>query len=67
MHQVAMKSCTTPSDRAEISQAIQLLGRHRKNAEMQRLGRAGSSLPTVEEAYEALSAPHDAVDDGLVL
>jgi ubiquitin carboxyl-terminal hydrolase 25/28 len=67
MHQVAMKSCTNPADRAEISQAIELIGRHRKNSEMQRLGRSGKTILTVEEAYEALSAPQDAVDDGLIL
>jgi ubiquitin carboxyl-terminal hydrolase 25/28 len=67
MHQIAMQSCTNSSDRAEISQAVQLLGRHRKNAEMQRLGRSGAAIPSVVEAYEALNAPHDAVDDGLVL
>lgn len=67
MHQIAMKSCTNPTDRAEISQAIELIGRHRRNSEMQRLGRSGQSVLTVNEAYEALNAPQDAVDDGLIL
>ena len=67
MHRIAVQSCTTPSDKAEMARALELIGRHRNNSTMRRLGGSGSSLMSLEEAYAALSAPPDSIDDGLIM
>jgi ubiquitin carboxyl-terminal hydrolase 25/28 len=67
MHRIAVQSCTNPSDKAEMGQALELIGRERNNAMMRRLGGSGGSLLSLEEAYAALSAPADSIDDGLIM
>jgi ubiquitin carboxyl-terminal hydrolase 25/28 len=67
MHRVAVQSTTDPSEKAMMGQALDLIGRHRSNQTMRRLGGSGQSLMSVEEAYAALSAPSDSIDDGLIM
>jgi ubiquitin carboxyl-terminal hydrolase 25/28 len=50
-----------------MGQALELIGRERNNAMMRRLGGSGGSLLSLEEAYAALSAPADSIDDGLIM
>jgi ubiquitin carboxyl-terminal hydrolase 25/28 len=67
MHRVAVQSVSNPADKAEMAQALEIIGKHRKNHTMRRLGGSGQSLMSVEEAYAALSAPADSIDDGLIM
>lgn len=67
MHRVAVQSVSDPDEKATMGFALDLIGRHRKNDQMRRLGGSGKSLMSVEEAYAALSAPSDSIDDGLIM
>lgn len=67
MHRVAVQSALDSKDKAFMCLALDLIGRHRKNHDMRRLGGSGQSLMSVEEAYAALSAPADSIDDGLIM
>jgi ubiquitin carboxyl-terminal hydrolase 25/28 len=67
MHRVAVQSVSDPHEKILIGLALDLIGRHRKNAQMRRLGASGKSMMSVEEAYAALSAPSDSIDDGLIM
>nr|ODN88380.1 hypothetical protein L203_02993 [Cryptococcus depauperatus CBS 7841] len=67
MHKNAIQACTSPSQRLEINQALVLIGKERGNDEIKAMGEKGQTVVSVEEAYEALSAPRDAVDDGLMM
>lgn len=67
MHREATQKAADQQDRQEISSALAIIGKHRKNAMMVRFGESGQSLMTVDEAYAALSAPKDSIDDGLIM
>ena len=67
MHRVAVQSVSDPYEKTLMGLALDLIGRHRKNNQMRRLGASGKSLMSVEEAYAALSAPSDSIDDGLIM
>lgn len=67
MHREATQKASNQQDRQEISSALATIGKHRRNAMMVRFGESGQSLMTVEEAYAALSAPKDSIDDGLIM
>ena len=67
MHRVAVQSTSDQNEKSMMGQALDLIGRHRKNEQMRRLGGSGKSLMSVEEAYAALSAPSDSIDDGLIM
>ena len=55
------------SERREISQALIIIGRDRGSKEMQDLGESGESFMSLEDAYAALSAPRNSIDDGLIM
>lgn len=67
MHREASQKAANHQDRQEISLALAVIGKHRKNAMMVRFAESGQSLMTVDEAYAALSAPKDSIDDGLIM
>lgn len=67
MHREALQGAHDPAQRTALGQALQIVGRHRKNSAMQRLGSSGQSIMSVDEAYAALSAPRESVDDGLIM
>lgn len=67
MHREANQRATNPSERAEVSQALKLIGKHRKDSMMERLGGSGQTVMSVDEAFSALSAPRDSIDDGLIM
>lgn len=67
IHKTSMKAAITSADKTAISKALILLGRYRKNDVMRQLGESGQTTLSVDEAYAALSAPRDAVDDGLIM
>jgi ubiquitin carboxyl-terminal hydrolase 25/28 len=67
MHREATQRALNQEERQEIASALVTIGRHRKNAMMVRFGESGQSLMTVDEAYAALSAPKDSIDDGLIM
>lgn len=67
MHRVAVQSVSDPADKTAMDQALELIGRNRMNGTMRRLGKSGQSLMSLEEAYAALSAPPDSIDDGLIM
>lgn len=67
MHKKATQAAANQTERNELSQALALIGKHRGSAEMRRMGESGQTMMSVEDAYAALSAPRDAVDDGLIM
>lgn len=67
MHREATQKAGNQQEIKEISSALAVIGKHRKNAMMVRFGESGQSLMTVDEAYAALSAPKDSIDDGLIM
>ncbi|EIW70776.1 hypothetical protein TREMEDRAFT_68214 [Tremella mesenterica DSM 1558] len=67
MHKKTMQASSSASDRAEISAALVLIGRERRSENIQQIGRGGQTFISVEDAYSALSAPRDCIDDGLVM
>ena len=67
MHRQASQQASTQQEKQELSTALATIGKHRKNAMMVRFGESGKSLMTVDEAYAALSAPKDSIDDGLIM
>lgn len=67
MHRDSTQRAGNPSERAEVSQALKMIGIHRKNSMMERLGGTGQSIMSVDEAFSALSAPRDSIDDGLIM
>ena len=66
LHKAAMTSATS-SEKAELCKALTLIGLSRHSVIMQRLGNSGQTILTVDEAYSALSAPKDSIDDGLIM
>jgi ubiquitin carboxyl-terminal hydrolase 25/28 len=67
MHKQAMKNAKSPADRSAVSEAITIIGTSRNNEVMKEYGRTGQTMITVEDAYQALSAPMESVDDGLIM
>lgn len=67
MHREATQKASNQQERQELSSALATIGKHRKNGMMVRFGESGQSLMSVDEAYAALSAPKDSIDDGLIL
>lgn len=67
LHKSAMKSATSPAERLEISEALKLIGRARKSEAMQKMAENGQTMLSVAEAYAALSAPNDSIDEGLIM
>ena len=67
LHRKAMQTATSATERAEIGQALLLIGRARNSETMKRLGGSGQTFLSVDEAYRALSAPKNSIDDGLIM
>ncbi|ORY34116.1 hypothetical protein BCR39DRAFT_518545 [Naematelia encephala] len=67
MHKNAMQATTSQAERGEVSRALALIGQHRHSQALIKMGESGRTAISVDEAYSALSAPRDAVDDGLIL
>ena len=53
--------------RRDLSQALLLIGRERESETMQQIGRSGETFLSVDDAYAALSAPKESIDDGLIM
>ncbi|ORX36800.1 hypothetical protein BD324DRAFT_627205 [Kockovaella imperatae] len=66
LHKKACMAATT-AERREISQALVLIGRDRDSQELQDLGKSGETFMSLDDAYAALSAPRDSIDDGLIM
>ncbi|KAK8864283.1 hypothetical protein IAR55_001529 [Kwoniella newhampshirensis] len=67
LHKRAVQTATSTQEKQDLARALVLLGRERNSDLMKRLGGSGQALISVDEAYAALSAPRDAVDDGLIM
>jgi ubiquitin carboxyl-terminal hydrolase 25/28 len=67
VHKSAMGNTTSAAERQRLSEALVLIGKARGSATMQRLGEGGQTSLSVDEAYAALSAPRDSIDDGLIM
>jgi ubiquitin carboxyl-terminal hydrolase 25/28 len=67
LHKTAVQAATSSREKQEIFNALKLIGRHRRSDEILELANGGKTLMTVSVAYEALSCPMDAVDDGLIM
>jgi ubiquitin carboxyl-terminal hydrolase 25/28 len=67
LHKKAVQASSSPAERPEIAQALTLIGRERNSEVMRRLGRSGQTHLSVDEAYAALSAPRNSIDDGLIM
>lgn len=67
LHKTAIQATTTAAQRSELAQALTLLGRERDSEVMKRLGGSGQTFLSVDEAYAALSAPKQSIDDGLIM
>ncbi|WVQ72603.1 hypothetical protein IAR50_002161 [Cryptococcus sp. DSM 104548] len=67
MHKTAIQACTSPSARQDVNKALAKIGKARESTMMQDMAEKGQTTVSVQEAYEALSAPRDAVDDGLIM
>lgn len=66
LHKKAMTASST-SEKPEISRALVLIGKSRNSELMQKLGHSGQTILSVDDAYQALSAPRDSIDDGLIM
>lgn len=67
LHKKAMQAAPNQSERNDLSAALTLLGRERESDEMRKMGESGQTIMSVDDAYAALSAPRNAVDDGLIM
>lgn len=67
MHREATQKAGNPEQKQGLSSALAIIGKHRKNRMMVRFGETGQSLMTLDEAFAALSAPKNSIDDGLIL
>jgi ubiquitin carboxyl-terminal hydrolase 25 len=67
LHKSAVQTCASSDAKTQIFEALKLIGRHRGSKEISDLANSGKTMMTVAEAYEALSCPMDAVDDGLIM
>ncbi|ODO08058.1 hypothetical protein I350_03641 [Cryptococcus amylolentus CBS 6273] len=67
MHKKAIRACTSPSARQDVNDALAKIGKARESFMLQCMAEKGQTTVSVQEAYEALSAPRDAVDDGLIM
>ncbi|KIR55761.1 ubiquitin carboxyl-terminal hydrolase 25/28 [Cryptococcus gattii Ru294] len=67
MHKSAIQASTSSQQRQDLNKALVLIGRERRSEQLKSMGENGQTLVSVQEAYEALSAPRDAVDDGLIM
>ena len=67
LHKTAVQNSSSSQAKNEIMDALKLIGRHRRSDEMVELASSGRTVMSVHEAYEALSCPMDAVDDGLIM
>ena len=67
LHKSAVQAANTASERSDLAAALKLIGRHRGSSEMEGLGSAGKTFMSVDDAYAALSAPRDCIDDGLIM
>lgn len=66
-HKSAMKAATTPGRRQDISNALKIIAKDRNSSVMMTLAENGQTMLTPEEAYAALSAPQDSIDEGLIM
>ena len=66
LHKTAAQGASA-SYRRELSQALLLIGRERQSESMQQLGQSGETFLSVDDAYAALSAPKESIDDGLIM
>nr|KIR50274.1 ubiquitin carboxyl-terminal hydrolase 25/28 [Cryptococcus bacillisporus CA1280] len=67
MHKSAIQASTSSQQRQDLNKALVLIGRERRSDQLKSMGENRQTLVSVQEAYEALSAPRDAVDDGLIM
>lgn len=67
MHKSAIQASTSSQQRQDLNKALVLIGKERRSEQLKSMGENGQTLVSVQEAYEALSAPRDAVDDGLIM
>lgn len=67
LHKKATLAASDQIERNGLSEALALIGRHRGSDEMRKMGETGQTLMSVDEAYASLSAPRNAVDDGLIM
>ena len=67
LHKKAMQASSNAVERSELAQVLTLIGRDRDSDIMKRLGGSGQTFLSVDEAYRALSAPRESIDDGLVM
>jgi ubiquitin carboxyl-terminal hydrolase 25/28 len=67
LHKKAVTASTSSVERQEVFDALKLIGRHRGSDEILGYANEGKTVMSVQDAYEALSCPMDAVDDGLIM
>lgn len=67
MHKKAVQATTNAAARSDLAEALSLIGRDRGDSLMLRLARSGDTFLSLDEAYAALSAPRDSIDDGLIM
>ncbi|KAK4683835.1 hypothetical protein P7C73_g6382, partial [Tremellales sp. Uapishka_1] len=67
LHKAAFQAATKAEERSAIAEALVLVGKSRKDELMIKLGSSGQIMLSVDEAYSALSAPKDSIDDGLIM
>jgi ubiquitin carboxyl-terminal hydrolase 25/28 len=67
LHKQATQKATNAAERAEIARALVVIGRSRNKEELIKLGRSGQTFLSVDDAYAALSAPKDSIDEGLIM
>lgn len=67
MHKEAVQAANSGVQRSDLAEALKLIGKDRDDALMMRLARSGDTFLSVEDAYQALSAPQDCIDDGLIM
>jgi ubiquitin carboxyl-terminal hydrolase 25/28 len=67
MHKKATLAAASHAERTGLGAALATIGRHRDVYEMRRMGEAGQTLMSVDEAYCSLNAPKEALDEGLIM
>ncbi|WVQ82427.1 hypothetical protein IAT38_004555 [Cryptococcus sp. DSM 104549] len=67
MHKEAIDKASSASERSALSKALVVIGKQRRDQEMIKMGETETAMMSVKEAYEALSAPMDAVDEGVLM
>lgn len=67
LHKKAVLAADGPDRRAELGRALAIIGTDKGSTHMINLGRSGKTDMSVDDAYSALSAPKESIDDGLIM